>query len=71
MPLLAVVLSPVSNVATWVAAFLLAYLAVLGVIGAKAGRASVLTATIRVTLWGAFAMAATAGIGLARKDGLT
>ena len=38
-------------------------LAVLGVLAAKAGGASVLTSTLRVTLWGAFAMAVTAGIG--------
>lgn len=41
----------------------LAFLAVLGVLAAKAGGASVLTSTLRVTLWGAFAMAVTAGVG--------
>jgi VIT1/CCC1 family predicted Fe2+/Mn2+ transporter len=35
----------------------------LGAIGAKAGGADVLKATTRVTFWGAFAMALTAGIG--------
>ena len=41
----------------------LLFLAVLGAVGAKAGGANVLTATVRVTFWGALAMAITAGIG--------
>jgi VIT1/CCC1 family predicted Fe2+/Mn2+ transporter len=41
----------------------LAFLAVLGAIGARAGGAKVLCATLRVTFWGALAMALTAGIG--------
>ncbi len=41
----------------------LIFLAALGVLAAKAGGASVLTSTLRVTLWGAFAMAVTAGVG--------
>jgi VIT1/CCC1 family predicted Fe2+/Mn2+ transporter len=38
-------------------------LALLGAIGARAGGANVLKATLRVTFWGALAMALTAGIG--------
>ncbi len=41
----------------------LAFLAVLGAVGAQAGGANVLRATARVTFWGALAMALTAGIG--------
>ena len=41
----------------------LAFLALLGAIGAKAGGANVWKATARVTFWGALAMAATAGVG--------
>ena len=41
----------------------LLFLAILGVIGAKAGSAPVGMAVLRVTFWGAFAMAATAAIG--------
>jgi VIT1/CCC1 family predicted Fe2+/Mn2+ transporter len=41
----------------------LAFLALLGAIGAKVGGANVRRATTRVTFWGAFAMALTAGIG--------
>jgi VIT1/CCC1 family predicted Fe2+/Mn2+ transporter len=39
------------------------FLAVLGVLAAKAGGASVLISTLRVMVWGAFAMAVTAGVG--------
>ena len=42
----------------------LLFLALLGAIGARAGGAPVWIATIRVTFWGALAMALTAGIGL-------
>jgi VIT1/CCC1 family predicted Fe2+/Mn2+ transporter len=41
----------------------LLFLALLGAIGARAGNAPVLRATLRVAFWGAAAMAATAGIG--------
>lgn len=48
----------------WVVAIgSLFFLAVLGVLAAKAGGASVGTSLLRVTLWGAFAMAVTAGVG--------
>jgi VIT1/CCC1 family predicted Fe2+/Mn2+ transporter len=63
MPLLAVVLCPDRYVAMAVVASSLVYLAVLGALGARAGGASIAKATIRVTFWGAFAMAVTAGIG--------
>ncbi|MEP4888144.1 MAG: VIT1/CCC1 transporter family protein, partial [Alphaproteobacteria bacterium] len=38
-------------------------LALLGAVSSKVGGAPVARATARVTLWGAFAMALTAGIG--------
>jgi VIT1/CCC1 family predicted Fe2+/Mn2+ transporter len=41
----------------------LGFLALLGAVGAKAGGADVLRATVRVTFWGVLAMALTAGIG--------
>jgi VIT1/CCC1 family predicted Fe2+/Mn2+ transporter len=41
----------------------LLFLALLGVLGAKAGGANVLKPTLRVAFWGAFAMAITAGVG--------
>jgi len=63
MPLLMVAISPVNALVPVVSAASLAFLAVLGAIGAKAGGANVLRATIRVTFWGAFALALTAGVG--------
>jgi vacuolar iron transporter family protein len=63
MPLLMVVLAPAAYVTPVVAAASLLSLALLGAIGASAGGADILRATVRVTFWGALAMAATAGIG--------
>jgi VIT1/CCC1 family predicted Fe2+/Mn2+ transporter len=63
MPLLMVVVAPAGALVPLVSAASLGFLALLGAIGAKAGGANVLRATARVTFWGAFAMALTAGIG--------
>ena len=63
MPLLMVVVSPANVLIPVVSAASLGFLAVLGAIGAKAGGADILRATVRVTFWGALAMALTAGIG--------
>ncbi len=41
----------------------LIFLAVLGIVGARAGGANIWRATLRVTFWGAMAFALTAGIG--------
>ncbi len=63
MPLAMVWLAPADQLVWLVSAASLLFLALLGAIGAKAGGADVMKATIRVTFWGAFAMALTAGIG--------
>ena len=63
MPMLMVVVSPAGVLVPIVSAASLGFLALLGAIGAIAGGANVLRATARVTFWGAFAMALTAGIG--------
>lgn len=63
MPLLMVLVSPASMLVLAVSVASLLFLALLGAIGAKAGGANILRATLRVTFWGAFAMALTAGIG--------
>jgi len=63
VPLLMVVLSPVAIIVPSVSCAALLFLAVLGIVGAKVGGANILRATIRVTFWGAFAMAVTATIG--------
>lgn len=63
MPLLMVVVSPASLLVPVVSIASLLFLALLGAVGAGAGGANVLKATMRVTFWGALAMALTAGIG--------
>ncbi len=63
MPLAMVLLSPQSQTITVVTAASLGFLALLGAVGAQAGGAGLLKATLRVTFWGALAMALTAGIG--------
>jgi vacuolar iron transporter family protein len=62
-PLVLVVISPSRLLLPVVAVGSLLFLALLGMIGAKAGGAGVLRPTIRVTFWGALAMALTTGIG--------
>ena len=63
IPLLMVVVSPASILVPVVFATSLAFLALLGAIGANIGGAGILRGTKRVTFWGALAMAITAGIG--------
>lgn len=62
-PLAVVLLAPAAWVLTGVPVTALASLALLGVIGAQAGGAGGVKAVVRVTFWGAIAMAVTAGIG--------
>jgi VIT1/CCC1 family predicted Fe2+/Mn2+ transporter len=63
LPLLAAYLAPRAAVDYWIAGGSLLFLALLGGVGAKMGGAPVGKAVLRVTFWGAFAMAATAAIG--------
>jgi VIT1/CCC1 family predicted Fe2+/Mn2+ transporter len=63
MPLAVVVLAPREQLIPVVIAVSLVCLAVLGALGAKAGGAAMVRPVIRVTFWGALAMALTAGIG--------
>lgn len=62
-PLILVLMSPTSQILPVVCAGSLTFLALLGAIGARAGGAEAVRPTIRVTFWGAFAMALTAAIG--------
>jgi VIT1/CCC1 family predicted Fe2+/Mn2+ transporter len=63
LPLIVVAITPVSSLIVAVAAASLVFLAALGAAGARAGGAVVLKPVLRVTFWGALAMAATAGVG--------
>lgn len=61
LPLVTAMLAPPQAVA----ALSLAFLAILGAIAARIGRSNVVRGVLRVTFWGAIAMALTAAIGRA------
>jgi len=63
LPLLVVVIAPATSLVVLVAGTSLFFLALLGALAAQAGGARILIGTVRVTFWGALAMAITAGIG--------
>lgn len=63
VPLLTVLLLPGGAVLAGVVVVSLILLGVLGALGAWVGQASVLRPTLRVLMWGAAAMAITAGVG--------
>jgi vacuolar iron transporter family protein len=63
MPLLAVATAPASGLIPVVSGASLVFLAVLGGLAARVGGASVSMGAMRVTFWGALAMALTAGVG--------
>ncbi len=63
LPLLIVLLAPASLLAAIVVITSLACLAMLGALAARAGGARAGVGALRVTFWGAFAMALTYGVG--------
>jgi VIT1/CCC1 family predicted Fe2+/Mn2+ transporter len=63
LPLLIVVLFPVSVLMWTVSGSSLLFLALLGSLAARTGGAPVMAAASRVTFWGALAMGLTAGVG--------
>ena len=63
LPLVVAWAVPGSQLIPVVAVFSLVFLALLGGIAARAGGASITVGAIRVTFWGALAMALTAGVG--------
>ena len=62
-PVLIATIAPAGTQPEWVAGVSIICLALLGAAGAKTGGANVVKGAIRVTFWGAVAMAVTAGIG--------
>jgi VIT1/CCC1 family predicted Fe2+/Mn2+ transporter len=62
-PLLVVAITSMASLIPLVAGTSLLCLAILGALGARAGDAAPLRSVVRVTFWGALAMALTAGIG--------
>jgi len=63
LPLLIVIMAPVSALMWAVSVSSLLFLALLGLLAARTGGASMMTSALRVTFWGALAMALTAGVG--------
>lgn len=63
LPLLVTYFAPESNIANYVGATSLVFLAALGGLAAKAGGANITVGIARVAFWGVIAMAATAGVG--------
>jgi vacuolar iron transporter family protein len=63
LPLLVTVIAPAAGLIPIVSGTSLVFLALLGGLAARAGGAGVTMGAIRVTFWGALAMAVTAGIG--------
>jgi vacuolar iron transporter family protein len=63
LPLVTAMSTPQASIVYTVSVASLLFLALLGAVGAKAGGSKVLRATLRVTFWGALAMAVTAAIG--------
>lgn len=64
IPLVIAALAPPSQITLIVAVTTLVALSVLGGLGASAGGAGIVKGAVRVTFWGALAMAATAGVGM-------
>lgn len=63
LPLLVALAVPAAWIVAAVVVAALIFLAVLGALGARAGGAGLFRGMARVTLWGAFALAVTAGVG--------
>ena len=64
LPLATAALVPEAAISLWVTVLSLVFLSVLGAVGAKAGGAPILRSVMRVTFWGAVAMAITALVGM-------
>ncbi len=63
LPLLVTLLAPEARLISVVSVTSLVFLALLGGVAARAGGAPVMKGVVRVTFWGALAMALTAGVG--------
>ena len=63
LPLTTAALVPEASISLWVTTLSLMFLALLGAVGARAGGAPILRGVLRVTFWGAVAMAVTALVG--------
>ena len=63
LPVIVTLLTPAPDLIVLVAASSLIFLLLLGALAARAGGANMVAGALRVTFWGALAMAVTAGVG--------
>ena len=63
MPLWAVLFAPEKDMVPFVVSTSLLFLALMGALAARTGGSSIIKGIVRVTFWGALAMALTAGVG--------
>lgn len=63
LPLITAWLAPHAQAQTWLTVSTLPFLALLGIVAARTGGASIIKSVSRIVIWGALAMAATALIG--------
>ena len=63
LPIAVVLTVPTANLLAWVSVASLVFLAALGMLSARVGGAPMWSGTLRVAVWGALAMAVTAGAG--------
>lgn len=63
LPLLVTAIAPANQAIPLIAGASLVFLAVLGGLAARVGGAGIVVGAVRVTFWGAIAMAVTAGVG--------
>jgi VIT1/CCC1 family predicted Fe2+/Mn2+ transporter len=63
LPLVVTAVAPAHGMIPWVSGTSLLFLALLGALAARVGGARVAPGALRVTFWGALAMAVTAGVG--------
>jgi VIT1/CCC1 family predicted Fe2+/Mn2+ transporter len=63
LPLVVAAMAPTPRIITLVALTSIVFLALLGMIAARTGGASMMRGAVRVTFWGALALALTALIG--------
>jgi VIT1/CCC1 family predicted Fe2+/Mn2+ transporter len=63
LPLLAVAIVSASSLIPVLSITSLVFLAILGALAARVGGAGMMKGAMRVTFWGALAMALTAGVG--------
>jgi VIT1/CCC1 family predicted Fe2+/Mn2+ transporter len=63
LPLLVAAWVPQETLVAWISVTALVFLAMMGVVAAKVSAVSPLVSALRVTFWGALAIAVTAGVG--------